>query len=111
MSSTGDDNSGSSGNKDALLRNPVFWVSIATITVGLFKYVVSYMLKSKCSDFSLCWGAIKIKRDIEVERDIEIATINAGRTTESDEKAEEELPPPLPISLPGSRRPSRDNNK
>ena len=51
MSSTGDDNSGSSGNKDALLRNPVFWVSIATITVGLFKYIVSYILKSKCYDF------------------------------------------------------------
>ena len=110
MSDSSTNNSGSN-NKDALLKDAVFWVSIATITVGLFKYVVSYMLKSKCSDFSLCWGAIKIKRDITIERDIEIATINAGRPTESDEKAEEELPMPLPISLPGSRRPSRDNNK
>jgi hypothetical protein len=60
----------------SLLKDAVFWVSIAGITVSLLKYMISYMLKSKCSDFTLCWGAIKIKRDIAIERDIEIAQIN-----------------------------------
>lgn len=63
-------------NTASLLKDAVFWVSIAGITVSLLKYMISYMLKSKCSDFSLCWGAIKIKRDIGIERDIEIAQIN-----------------------------------
>jgi hypothetical protein len=88
-----------SDNKNVLLKDAVFWVSIATITIGLLKYIISYMLKSKCSDFSLCWGAIKIKRDIQIERDIEIAQIHAGITNN-------ELPEPINISLPGSRRPS-----
>jgi hypothetical protein len=61
---------------ESLLKDAVFWVSIAGITVSLLKYMISYMLKSKCSDFTLCWGAIKIKRDIAIERDIEIAQIN-----------------------------------
>jgi len=63
-------------NSASLLKDAVFWVSIAGITVSLLKYMISYMLKSKCSDFTLCWGAIKIKRDIAIERDIEIAQIN-----------------------------------
>ena len=60
----------------SLLRNPVFWVYIATIAAGLIKYIIAYVLKSKCSDFNLCWGMMKIKRDIAIERDIEIAQIN-----------------------------------
>jgi hypothetical protein len=59
-----------------LLEDAVFFVSIATIGAGLLKFIISYMLKSKCSDFNMCWGMIKIKRDIGIERDIEIAQIN-----------------------------------
>lgn len=73
---------------NALLVNPVFWISIATITVGLIKYAIEFMLKSKCSDFSLCWGVFKIKRDIQIERDIELAQIQAGNNgppVETDE--------------------------
>jgi hypothetical protein len=59
-----------------LIQDAVFFVSIATIGAGLLKFIISYMLKSKCSDFNMCWGLIKIKRDIAIERDIEIAQIN-----------------------------------
>jgi hypothetical protein len=59
-----------------LIQDAVFFVSIATIGAGLLKFIISYMLKSKCSDFNMCWGMIKIKRDISIERDIEIAQIN-----------------------------------
>lgn len=59
----------------SLLKDAVFWVSIATITVGLIKYTISYCLKSKCSDFSICFGLLKIKRDVAIERDIEIAEL------------------------------------
>lgn len=99
--SSSSSSSGGSESTSPLLKNPVFWISIATISVGLVKYVVSYMLKSKCSDFSVCWGLLKIKRDITIERDIEIAQINAGKT---DEEKEDEV---ISIQLPGSRRPSK----
>ena len=76
----------------SLLKDAVFWVSIAGITVSLLKYMISYMLKSKCSDFTLCWGAIKIKRDIAIERDIEIAQINnlSKEQISADEKETDE---------------------
>lgn len=77
-SSASTSNDTDSSKENALLINPVFWISIATITVGLIKYAIEFMLKSKCSDFSLCWGVFKIKRDIGIERDIELAQIQAG---------------------------------
>lgn len=61
-----------------LIQDAVFFVSIATIGAGLLKFIISYILKSKCSDFNMCWGLIKIKRDIAIERDIEIAQIQHG---------------------------------
>ena len=60
-------------NNDTLLKDAVFWVSLSTITAGLIKFTITYCLKSKCSDFSICFGLLKIKRDVGVERDIEIA--------------------------------------
>jgi hypothetical protein len=60
-------------DNDTLLKDAVFFVSIATITAGLIKFTITYCLKSKCSDFSICFGLLKIKRDVAVERDIEIA--------------------------------------
>lgn len=98
------DNTGTT-DSNVLLKDAVFWVSIGTLTIGLFKYIISYMLKSKCSDFSLCWGAIKIKRDIQIERDIEIAHIQNGNAKEDIDEKEEEIPA---ISLPNSRRPSKN---
>jgi hypothetical protein len=60
-------------NNDTLLKDAVFWVSLATITAGLIKFTITYCLKSKCSDFSICFGLLKIKRDVNVEKEIEIS--------------------------------------
>jgi hypothetical protein len=40
---------------------------IATLATGLIALLVRYGFKSKCSDVSLCFGLITIKRDIEHE--------------------------------------------
>jgi hypothetical protein len=40
---------------------------IATLSVGLLALIVKYGFKSKCSDVSLCFGLISIKRNIEQE--------------------------------------------
>lgn len=90
-------------SSNSLLKDAVFWVSIATITAGLIKYVISYMLKSKCSDFNMCWGFIKVKRDIAIERDIEIAEIENGVHNRDDTITEE---PVIERPTAPSRRPS-----
>jgi len=55
----------------SLVQSGVFWVSIATIVIGAYKFSVTYCLKSKCTDFLLCFGLINIKRDIKSEIEIE----------------------------------------
>jgi len=40
---------------------------IATLFTGLVALLVRYGFKSKCSNVSLCFGLIKIERDIEQE--------------------------------------------
>lgn len=40
---------------------------IATLATGLIALLVRYGFKSKCSNVSLCFGLIKIERDIEQE--------------------------------------------
>jgi hypothetical protein len=40
---------------------------IATLGVGLLALIVKYGFKSKCSDVSLCFGLISVKRNIEQE--------------------------------------------
>ena len=56
-----------------LLKDAVFFVSISGILAGLIKFTITYCLKSKCSDFSICFGLLKIKRDLNVEKEIEIS--------------------------------------
>jgi hypothetical protein len=55
----------------SLLTDPVFWVSIATLVVGAYRYSLSQMYRSKCSNFKLCWGLLDIKRDVVVEQHID----------------------------------------
>jgi hypothetical protein len=46
----------------------VFFLTIATISVGFFGLVIRYCLKSKCKHCSLCFGLITIERDTHTER-------------------------------------------
>lgn len=40
---------------------------LGSLGVGLLAVLIKYSFKSKCSDVSLLWGCISIKRDIEQE--------------------------------------------
>ena len=40
---------------------------LGSLLVGLLALLIKYGFKSKCSDVSLCFGLITIKRDIEHE--------------------------------------------
>jgi hypothetical protein len=40
---------------------------LGTLFVGVLGVLIRYSFKSKCSDVSLCFGLLKIKRDTEAE--------------------------------------------
>ena len=40
---------------------------LGSLGVGLLAILIRYSFKSKCSDVSLLWGCISIKRDIDQE--------------------------------------------
>jgi hypothetical protein len=67
----------------SLINDAVFFVSIATIVAAMYKFSVTYCLKSKCTEFNLC--CLKIRRDVKAEVEIEIA--------ELENKKEEEVKP------------------
>ena len=58
---------------NTLLADAVFWVSIATLVSGAYKFSLSELYKSKCHTFKLCYGLINVERNIqeEIKYDIE----------------------------------------
>ena len=51
--------------------NDVLIISLATICSGIIVLGLRLCFKSKCSDVDLCCGMFKIKRNIELEVQIE----------------------------------------
>jgi hypothetical protein len=56
----------------------VFFITIATITIGFLGLVIKYCLKSKCQTFSLCCGLISIDRRVDLELQEEVRRIETG---------------------------------
>lgn len=54
-----------------LLADAAFWVSIATLTIGAYRFSISQAYRSKCSNFKMCWGLLDIKRDVVVEQQLD----------------------------------------
>jgi hypothetical protein len=62
----------------------VFFVTISTLVCGSFGLVVRYCLKSKCDEINLCFGLVKVHRDIKAEIELEEREIEAGLDDNSD---------------------------
>jgi hypothetical protein len=45
----------------------VFWLSLAGIITASFSVCLGYALKSKCTETNLCFGILRIKRDVQAE--------------------------------------------
>lgn len=56
----------------------VFFVTISTLVCGSFGLVVRYCLKSKCDEVNLCFGLIKVHRDVKTELEEEMKEIELG---------------------------------
>lgn len=61
----------------------VFLLSVATIVAGLAGLVVRYFFKSKCTEFTCCYGLIKVERDSRAENDMETRQLEMGVTEPS----------------------------
>ena len=46
-------------------------LTIITVCSSLIIIIIRILMKSKCSNFILCWGCLEIDRDIEKENEIE----------------------------------------
>lgn len=57
----------------------VFFISIATLFVGLIKYSMDKCLQSKCEEFSLCWNFFSVKRrvDLEIQQEMKSLELHA----------------------------------
>ena len=44
-----------------------FWITVSGMTLGFLATAGIYCLKAKCSQISLCWGLITVKRDVNAE--------------------------------------------
>ena len=68
-----------------LLNDAVFWVSIGTLVIGAYRFSLSQMYRSKCSNFRMCWGLLDIKRDVVVEQHIDELAMHVEDNEETKE--------------------------
>jgi hypothetical protein len=63
----------------SLLEDSAFWISISTLVIAAYRFSLSQIYKSKCSDFKLCFGCINVKRDVHIEAKIDEKAFDAGQ--------------------------------
>ena len=52
---------------DTTQFNDTFFITMAGVIVGFLGLIVKFCLKSKCETCSVCFGLVKIDRDIQAE--------------------------------------------
>lgn len=58
--------------------NGIFFLSLATILAGSFGVAIRYCLKSKCEDFSLCYGLLRVERRVDLETQVDMRALELG---------------------------------
>ena len=56
---------------DTTQFNGTFWITMAGIILTFLGSLSVFCLKSKCKKCSICFGLIKIERDVQAENDEE----------------------------------------
>jgi hypothetical protein len=67
----------------------IFFLSLASLLVGVCGLSIKYCLKSKCEHFALCCGLISIDRRVDLEVQEEMKKIEMGVDTKDDDDDEE----------------------
>jgi len=58
--------------------NGTFWITISGMIMTFLGTIMVYCLKSKCKNCNICYGLVKIERDIEAEVSEEKELLNKG---------------------------------
>ena len=61
----------------SILIDSAFWITISITLVGCYKFSLTQLYRSKCSNFKLCCGLINVERDIKSEMAIDVETIHS----------------------------------
>jgi hypothetical protein len=56
----------------------VFFITISTLLFGCIGLSIKYLLKSKCDNVNLCYGLIKVHRNVKVEEELEMKKLELG---------------------------------
>jgi hypothetical protein len=59
--------------------NSAFWLALAGLLFGFGGVCFKACYASKCKQFSVCCGLIKVDRDIEAEEDIDLHTPKSSK--------------------------------
>ena len=64
----------------------VFFITISTLLFGCIGLSIKYLLKSKCDNVNLCYGLIKVHRNVKVEEELEMKKIELGIKDDDETK-------------------------
>ena len=64
----------------------VFFITISTLLFGCIGLSIKYLLKSKCDNVNLCFGLIKVHRNVKVEEELEMKKLELGIKDDDETK-------------------------
>ena len=71
---------------NSLLSDAVFWISLATIIIGAYKFSITELYKSKCSKFKCCFNLLNVDRNVIEEAKIDIENIHQAHQEQDNHK-------------------------
>jgi len=69
-----------------LTYDGVFFITVITIITAFFGVVLRFCLRSKCGEINICWGCLKINRNVELEQEEEMKAMELGLNREEEKK-------------------------
>lgn len=64
----------------------IFFITVITIITAFFGVVLRFCLRSKCGEINICWGCLKINRNVELEQEEEMKALELGLNREEEKK-------------------------
>jgi hypothetical protein len=75
----------------------IFFITMLTIITTFLGVILKYCLKSKCDHIDICFGCLKIERNVQLEQEEEMKAMELGIRTESSRNLNESPTLKLPI--------------
>jgi hypothetical protein len=66
------------GTMNEQIFNGPFWIAMAGLMISAIGVCSYNVLKSKCTECTICWGLIIVKRDVIAENDAEKMELERG---------------------------------